>query len=335
METIIATEGLCKSFGGKIVVNRLDLDVPRGAIFALLGDNGAGKSTTIRMLTGLLEPDAGRATILGEDCWARAIPLRHRVGYVPEKPRFYDWMTVREIGWFTAGFHKPGFFYRYVDLIDRFRLDPSTRLRALSKGGYAKVGLALALAPDPEVLILDEPTSGLDLFIRREFLASMVDLAGEGRTILISSHGIAEVERVASHAAFLADGRLLLTDSIEGLRKRLVRVRLRFENMPPTPAALGTVLEHDVSSRLWQAVLQDPDPIELEKLRCREDIFDIEEIPLNLEEMYTALLARFHRPTQSRESSNGWDGTSAAVKTPSGIGRSRGETAEDEEVEPI
>jgi ABC-2 type transport system ATP-binding protein len=163
----------------------------------------------------------------------------------------------------------------------------------------------------------------------------MVDLAGEGRTILISSHGIAEVERVASHAAFLSDGRLLLTDSIEGLRKRLVRVRLRFENMPPTPAALGTVLEHDVSSRLWQAVLQDPDPIEMEKLRCREDIFDIEEIPLNLEEMYTALLARFHRPTQARESSNGWDGTSAAVKTPSGLGRSRGEPEEEEEVEPI
>jgi ABC-2 type transport system ATP-binding protein len=306
METIIATEGLTKSFHGKVVVNRLDLEVPKGAIFALLGDNGAGKSTTIRMLTGLLEPDAGRAFILGEDCWARAFALRHRIGYVPEKPRFYDWMTVREIGWFTAGFHKPGFFYRYVGLIDRFRLDASTRLKALSKGGYAKVGLALALAADPEVLILDEPTSGLDLFIRREFLASMVELAGTGRTILISSHGIAEVERVASHAAFMAEGRLLLADSIEGLRKRLVRVRLRFDNAPPPPAALGTVLEHEVSGRLWQAVLQDPDPAAINELRCcREDVYDVEESPLSLEEMYTALLARFHRPNQPRESNNG------------------------------
>lgn len=307
METIIATNRLTKRFGGKIVVNRLDLRVPSGAIFALFGDNGAGKSTTIRMLTGLLEPDAGTASILGEDCWTRAVALRHRVGYVPEKPRFYDWMSVRDIGWFTAGFHKAGFLHRYLELIDRFRLDPSGRLRALSKGGYAKVGLALALASDPEVLILDEPTSGLDLFIRREFLASMVDLAGAGRTILISSHGIAEVERVASHAAFLAEGRLLLTDSIEALRKRLVRLRLRFENAPPPPAALGTVLEHAVSGRLWQTVLQDPDPDELENLRGRDDIFDIEEIPLNLEEMYTALLARFHRPAQPRQSSNGED----------------------------
>src|SRR5262245_8992158 len=102
MDNIIATEGLTKIFGGKAAVYRLDLQVPRGAVFALLGDNGAGKSTTIRMLTGLLPPDAGRAEVLGQDCWAAAVALRHRVGYVPERPRFYDWMTVREIGWFTA-----------------------------------------------------------------------------------------------------------------------------------------------------------------------------------------------------------------------------------------
>src|SRR3954453_17510266 len=102
-DSIIQARGLTKSFGGKVVVDRLDLAIPRGAIFALLGDNGAGKSTTIRMLTGLLPPDAGRATILGQDCWAAAYALRHRVGYVPERPRFYDWMTVGEIGGFTAG----------------------------------------------------------------------------------------------------------------------------------------------------------------------------------------------------------------------------------------
>src|SRR6516165_3816839 len=141
MEPIIATTGLTKCFSGKFVVNRLNLVVPQGAIFALLGGNGAGKSTTIRMLTGLLPPDAGSASILGEDCWSAAFPLRHRVGYVPEKPRFYDWMTVREIGWFTAGFHRDGFLINYLDLLERFGLDPAAKLRTLSKGGYAKVGL--------------------------------------------------------------------------------------------------------------------------------------------------------------------------------------------------
>jgi ABC-2 type transport system ATP-binding protein len=333
MDTIIATQGLTKIFGGKIVVNRLNLSVPQGAIFALLGGNGAGKSTTIRMLTGLLPPDGGSATILGEDCWAQAIPLRHRIGYVPEKPRFYDWMTVREIGWFTAGFHTTGFFPRYAELVDRFRLDPAARLRTLSKGGYAKVGLALALASDPEVLILDEPTSGLDLFIRREFLASMVDLAGEGRTILISSHGIAEVERVASHVGFMAEGKLLLAASIEELRKRIIRVRLRFDGPPPEPATLGTVLEHESSGRLWQAVLQDPNRHALGKLRQDEDILDLEESPLNLEEMYTALLSRYHRPGEVRSSSNGQHDPPARMTTPSGAEPPRRRVRDEEEDE--
>jgi ABC-2 type transport system ATP-binding protein len=246
------------------------------------------------MLMGLLPPDAGRAEVLGQDCWSAAIRLRHRVGYVPERPRFYDWMTVREIGWFTAGFHKAGFLGRYLDCVGHFNLDPGARLKALSKGGYAKVGLALALAPDPEVLVLDEPTSGLDLFTRREFLGSMVELAGEGRTILISSHAVAEVERVASHAAFLANGRLLLAAPLEDLRKRLVRVRLRWEGEPPEGAALGTVLEEEWAGRQWQAVLQDPNRLAVEGLRHREGISHFDESALTLEEMYTALLGRFH-----------------------------------------
>jgi ABC-2 type transport system ATP-binding protein len=335
MDTIIATEGLTKVFGGKVVVNRLNLSVPQGAIFALLGDNGAGKSTTIRMLTGLLPPDAGSARILGEDCWSSAIPLRHRIGYVPERPRFYDWMTVREIGWFTAGFHQSGFFQRYVELVQRFRLDPAVRLRTLSKGGYAKVGLALALAPDPEVLILDEPTSGLDLFIRREFLASMVEMAGAGRTILLSSHGIAEVERVASHVGFMAEGKLLLAASIEELRKRIVRVRLRFDGPVPDASLLGEVLEFESSGRLWQAVLQDPNRAALEELRQHESIHDLEETSLNLEEMYTALLARFHRPEEARPSRNG-RGTSpppSKVMAPQGPRRLRGRLLHDEQGE--
>lgn len=307
MDTIIAMQGLTKAFSGRVVVDRLNLAVPRGAIFALLGGNGAGKSTTIKMLTGLLPCDRGSAKILGKDCWSDAISLRHRIGYVPERPRFYDWMTVRDIGWFTAGFHKLGFSPRYGELMERFRLDPKARLKTLSKGGYAKVGLALALASDPEVLILDEPTSGLDLFIRREFLASMVELAGAGRTILLSSHGIAEVERVASHVGFMAEGRLLLAASIEELRKRLVRIRLRFDALPPDPDRLGQALEFETSGRLWQAVLQDPDRALLEELRQQADILDMEETPLTLEEMYTALLARFHRPDAAQVSSNGRD----------------------------
>jgi ABC-2 type transport system ATP-binding protein len=296
METVIETRDLTKEFRGKPAVNRLDLAVPRGAVFALLGDNGAGKTTTIRMLVGQLRPDEGRATVLGKDCWSAAVKLRHRIGYVPERPKFYDWMTVAEIGWFTAGFHAPGFLGRYRERTTHFQLDPKARLQSLSKGEYAKVALALALAPNPEVLILDEPTSGLDLFVRREFLASMVGLAEEGRTILISSHQVAEVERVASHVAFLSQGRLLLTATVDDLRRRIVRVRMRCEGGPPDAASLGTVLQRNGTGKQWQAVLQDPDRAALDALRSAADIFDVEETPLALEEVYCALLARKEGP---------------------------------------
>jgi ABC-2 type transport system ATP-binding protein len=320
MSSVIETESLCKSFRGRRVVDRLSISVPRGAIFALLGDNGAGKSTTIRMLTGLLSPDDGRATILGEDCWTRAAALRHRVGYVPEKPRFYDWMTVGDIGWFTAGFHRTGYLHRFHTSATDFGLPLDAKLKTLSKGAYAKVGLSLALAADPEVLILDEPTSGLDLFTRREFLSSMVDLAGGGRTILISSHGVAEIERVASHVAFVARGRLLLSGTIEDLRGRLLRVRFRCQGAPPDVANLGTILDRSITGPQWQAVIQDVDRIALDGLAHRDGVYDYEESPLSLEEMYTALLGRYHATPPGE--ANGVNGSaSPASRAPVAEGR--------------
>jgi ABC-2 type transport system ATP-binding protein len=291
MENVIEVHGLSKTFGGKAAVDNLTLSVPKGAIFALLGDNGAGKTTTIRMLTGLLPADVGSATILGQDCWKASARLRRRVAYVPERPRFYDWMTVSEIGWFSAGFHTKEYPARYRDWCAKFRLDAKARLSNLSKGQYAKVGLALALAIDPEVLILDEPTSGLDLLVRREFLGSMVRLAAEGRTILLSSHQLAEVERVASHVAFVSGGRLLLTAALDELKKRIVRLRLRFEAQPPDAATLGTVLERNGSGKLWQAILQDPRAEAVDALHVAEGIHDIEIDALHLEDIYCALLA--------------------------------------------
>jgi ABC-2 type transport system ATP-binding protein len=292
METVIETHDLSKRFGGKVVVDRLNLSVPKGAIFALLGDNGAGKTTTMRMLTGLLPPDGGLAKILGLDCWSAAAALRRRVAYVPEKPRFYDWMTVAEIGWFTAGFHHKDYLPCFQEWTEKFLLEPKARLSNLSKGQYAKVGLALALAVEPEVLILDEPTSGLDVLVRHEFLESMVGLAAEGRTILISSHQVAEVERIASHAAFMSNGRVLLVGPMEELKKRIVRLKLRYEAQPPDPTGLGTILQRNGAGKQWQAILQDASADTLASLPRAEGIHDVEVTSLHLEEIYVALLAR-------------------------------------------
>lgn len=291
-DDVIVANSLVVRYRGKTALDGLDLRVPRGAVYAFLGDNGAGKTTTMKILTGLAPPDAGRAEILGRDCWAKAQELRHRVGYMPERPRFYDWMTVADIGWFTASFHKPGFLPRYREWADRLGLDAAKRLKDLSKGGYARVGLALALAPDPEVLLLDEPTSGLDLLTRREFLASLVDLAAGGRTVLISSHSIAELERACTHVGLLRDGKMILSSTLDELRKNVRRISLRFAERPPDPAGLGIVLERNGTGRFWQVLLQDPDPAAVAALRGSPGVSDFEDTAVTLEEVYAALMAR-------------------------------------------
>jgi ABC-2 type transport system ATP-binding protein len=292
MKSVIRCVGLTKSFGGKRALDRLDLNVPPGSIYALLGDNGAGKSTTIRILTGQMQADRGKAEVLGDDAWSSAYELRHRVGYVPEKPRYYDWMTVEEVGGFVAGFHHGGFRKRYRALIERYTIERHAVLSSLSKGEYARVGLALALASDPELLILDEPTSGLDLFTRREFLSSMVELANNGRTILICSHGIAEVERVASHAAFLSKGKLLLAGAMDELRHRVARVRVLHDGRKIPASPLGNVLEFEQAGREWAAVVLDLVPTRVEELRRLPGVISVDRVDLTLEEIYVALLAQ-------------------------------------------
>ena len=152
----------------------------------------------------------------------------------PEQPALYDWMTVAEIGWFAAGFHPDArtgtsaYQTRYVELTEGFGLPPKRKIKALSKGMKAKVSLALALASDPALLVLDEPTSGLDAMVRREFLESLVDLASAGRTVLLSSHQIGEVERVASHIAMLHQGKLILAEPLDELKAKTFLLALTF-----------------------------------------------------------------------------------------------------------
>ena len=194
-------------------------------------------------MLGLIQPDAGRLEVLGLDPSRQGFEVRRRIGYVPEAPVLYDWMTVAEIGWFAAAFHlgpdgsTAGYQARYAELTRGFELPAKRKIKALSKGMRAKVSLSLALASDPPLLILDEPTSGLDVLVRREFLESMVDLAGAGRTVLLSSHQIGEVERVASHVALLHQGKLILAEPLDDLKAHtfLVSVMFASRDHPEAP----------------------------------------------------------------------------------------------------
>jgi len=215
---VISLENVSKRFGSTVALRDVSLTVPDGVVFAILGENGAGKTTLIRILTGFLKPDSGQAHVLGQSCVASGVEIRRQIGYVSDAPALYDWMTVAEIGWFTSGFYDDEFPVRYRQLASDFDLSPGTKLKHLSRGQRAKVALALATAHDPRLLILDEPTSGLDPLVRRQFLESMVDRAALGRTVLLSSHQINEVERVADWVAIIHEGSLKLVEPLEQLR---------------------------------------------------------------------------------------------------------------------
>ncbi|MGQ9823222.1 MAG: ABC transporter ATP-binding protein, partial [Thermogutta sp.] len=228
MNAVIRTEELAKRFGRVTALDGVSLEIPPGTVWALLGRNGAGKSTLIRILVGLLEPDRGRACVLGHDCRTESLAIRRKVGYVPELPVLYEWMTVGEIGRFCAAFHSAGYFAEYLRVAARFGLRPDQRLRHLSKGMRAGVVLSLALGHDPDLLILDEPTSGLDVMFRRQFLESMVDRAAAGKTVFLAGHQVHEMERVADIVAFLKEGRIILVESLDRLKREMRRVILTF-----------------------------------------------------------------------------------------------------------
>jgi ABC-2 type transport system ATP-binding protein len=305
---VIRVDGLVKRYRGQRAVDGLSLEVPEGAVYGLLGENGAGKTTTIQALLGLIQPTAGRLDVLGLDPSRRGFEVRRRTGYVPEVPALYDWMTVAEIGWFAAAFHPDadgstaGYRARYDELMRGFDLPPKRKIKALSKGMRAKVSLSMALASEPPLLILDEPTSGLDVLVRREFLESMVDLAGAGQTVLLSSHQIAEVERVASHVALLHRGKLVLAEPLDDLKAHTFLISVMFASRdhpeaPPEGRGLELIDASDAPRQARWLVRAD-DRSACEALRSLPGVEALQIETPALEDIYIGYM-RGRRPERS------------------------------------
>ncbi len=233
-EAVIETRGLTRYYGTQRVVDHLDLRVPKGCIYALLGRNGAGKTTAVRLLLGLLQPDHGEATIFGEP--SSALPPRTlaRLSYVPENAPFYRWMTVAGAVSFCRSFYDRWNGALVEQILDHFELPRRRQVARLSNGQRVQLALALAVAPEPELLILDDPTLGLDAVVRRDFLESMVQIVQSAdRTILFSSHILGDVERVADRVGIMVQGRLMVDCPTERFRTALRRVVLTFDERPP------------------------------------------------------------------------------------------------------
>ena len=291
MPPVIRLDRLTKRFGAEIALDAVSMEVPPGVVFALLGENGAGKTTAIRIMLGLAQPNSGQAEVLGLSSSKQGLTIRQRVGYVAERPTLYDWMTVEEIGWFTAGFYGPGFLPEYAKLVAQFALPAKKKLKALSKGTRAKVVLSLALAPQPDLLVLDEPTSGLDAMVRREFLESMVDRASLGQPVFLSSHQIVEVERVADIVAILRNGKLLLVERLDELKAQVRRLIVTLKDgATTTPALGGQVLAQRWERRQGDAIVRGITDGQLAMLRANEEVAAVEVHPTSLEDIFIAYM---------------------------------------------
>lgn len=291
MQPVIRFQGVTKSFGSQRALADVSFDVAPGVVFALLGENGAGKTTAIRILLGLTQADSGSATVLDLDSGRQGQQVRSRVGYVAERPTLYDWMTVSEIGWFTGGFYGSGFFDRYARLAAEYQLPAKRKIKHLSKGMRAKVSLALALAHEPELLILDEPTSGLDTLVRREFLEGMVELAAAGRTVVLSSHQISEVERVADIIAILHEGKLLLVERLDALKDEIRELTLTLAgNARQAPPLSGEILLERRHHHQLQLLVRGAGADEIEALRGDGRVQELGIRTPSLEEIFVAYL---------------------------------------------
>jgi len=241
-ETVIETRGLTRYFGNRKAVDGMTLVVPRGSVFAFLGRNGSGKTTTIRMLLGLLEPTRGSASVLGVDSQRLSPEMRARIGYMSESHTLYNWLTVRQCGEYQSRFYPRWNEKIFQAVVGHFQLDPRTKAGSLSRGERAGLSLAITLAPEPELLILDDPALGLDPVARRSLLESMIYVTrGADRTIFFSSHLLEDVERVADHLAILDRSVLRACCPMESFRAHVQQFLLRYAGNTVPPAQLPSI----------------------------------------------------------------------------------------------
>lgn len=245
MGVAISCAGLRKSFGRTVALDGLDLEVASGEIHGFLGPNGAGKTVTMRIGLGLIRHDAGTVQVLGGDPWADAVALHRRIAYVPGDTNLWPNLTGGEILDVLAGLRGGNDPRRQAHLVERFDLDLRRRARSYSKGNRQKVALIAALSSAAELLVLDEPTAGLDPLMEATFREHILEARAEGRSVLLSSHVLAEVEKLCDRVTIIRRGRTVETGSLDDLR-HLTRTSIAARTTRPVDDIGGLPGVHDV-----------------------------------------------------------------------------------------
>lgn len=287
---VIQLRGLTKYFGASPAVYELNLEVPRGCVFAFLGRNGSGKTTTIRMMLGLVQPTRGGGSILDCDIRSLTPEIRARIGYLTEEHQLYAWMTVKQCGEFQLAFYPRWNDKVFRGVVGHFKLKPEAKVKDLSRGERAGLCLALTLAPDPELLILDDPALGLDPVARRSLVESMIYLTRRSdRTIFFSSHDLADVERVADHIAVMDRSILRACCPVDVFREKVRQVRLSFNGEPPRLPEIPGLLQAYRTANELRVVCVDRNGATRQALNALAPT-KVESMPLSLEEAFLSYL---------------------------------------------
>lgn len=280
--------GLTRTFGRKVALDHVSLSVPPGTVLGLVGENGAGKTTLIRHVLGLLRAQSGTVRVFGGDPVADPEGVLSRVGYLSEEPDMPGWMRVHELLRYVAAFYKTWDHAYAEQLRQDFALDPGKRVKELSKGQRARVGLVAALSYRPDLLVLDEPSSGLDPIVRRDILGAIIrTIADEGRTVLFSSHLLTEVERVSDRIAMIKSGRVLFCDTPERIHDAHARVTFRFDEPHDAAPRLESALCWEGGGREWTAIVTAP-PAQLEPALRSIGGHVVERARVTLDEIFVA-----------------------------------------------
>ncbi|PEY38358.1 ABC transporter ATP-binding protein [Bacillus cereus] len=230
--SVLKTTNLTKKFGKFTALNGLNIEVNKGEVYGFIGPNGAGKSTTIRLLLGILKPTSGTAQIFDMDAWEDAVEIHKRIAYVPGDVNLWPNLTGGEVIDLFVKLRGGNNKSRREELIKKFDLDPSKKCRTYSKGNRQKVALIAAFSSDADLYILDEPTSGLDPLMERVFQECVMDVKKEGKSVLLSSHILSEVERLCDKVGIIRQGKVIETGTLNELR-HLTRTSLLVETKEP------------------------------------------------------------------------------------------------------
>ncbi|MEY3274801.1 MAG: hypothetical protein RL153_66 [Verrucomicrobiota bacterium] len=289
-EPVLHARGLVKTFGGVVALNGLHLQVGRGEVMALVGRNGAGKTTAMRILLGLTRADAGTAHILGKDWWEAGAVDRQRVAYVSQQGQPPGWMTLGEMGRMSARFFARWDSGLARELAGRWEVPWNRPLGRLSGGHQRLAALAWALATRAEVLLLDEPAAGLDPVSRRDVMRGLVDalMRTEGCTVLLNTHVLADVERLATHVAVLHQGSVVATAAVEEWQRTMRRVQVVVpgQEVPPGLEVPGTLRSHR-SGPVLTALARVTDDAQLGPVRALPGV-RVHVFPLTMEEWFVA-----------------------------------------------